>query len=366
MLLIPNPYKNVEQCKEAVPAIQSAALVAAFTKDKHTTTEHRLAMQLLRKARENNLWLTCPCNEHAFLFPRYTPNGEFTVVRTRDGHTPDCEFSRTKILSEITEADDYRFLDLNKSVVNFDKMERFAWEILESSGMTELSKTSVPTVSNIKNDNASFYDIACWPGAEYTVGELLCVSVKYRIPFFKHLSRLSAWPAYSIRQGFLFTLVTEVEEQSITCIGGRKLVFEKPFAYRSHLLPAWGLIVVTESHPGNAFFVPTSMVLYPVYSEKLTLPIHSKRDRDLLRLLLSWRAYWASKGKDIGIQKVRPIKGGYSDGFDVICSETSRSLSVNWCDQINQVYSDKNQLFLEPNGQPLELKKSLTKALLWA
>ena len=348
-----------------MPATQAAALVASFTKDTHTTTEHRLAMQLLRKARENNLWLTCPCNEQAFLFPRYTPNGDFTVVRTRDGHSGECVFARTKVLSNISETDDYRFLDDTKSVVNFDKMERFAWKILEVSGMTELSNTSVPAISNIKNAHASFYDIACWPGATVTVGELLCVSVKYRVPFYKHLSRLGDWPADSIRQGFLFTLVTDVQGQSITCIGGRKLEFEKPFDYQSLLLPAWALIIVTESHPGNAFFVPTSMVLYPVYSEKLTLPIHSKGDGDLLRLLMSWRAYWSSKGKEIRIKKNRPINAEYADGFDVFCSETSRSLTVNWNEHINQVYLDESHLFLDPHSQPLDQKKLLTKALLW-
>ena len=364
MLLIPNPYKNVEQCSEAVPATQAAALVASFTKDRHTPTEYLLAMQLLRKARENNLWLTCPCNEHAFLFPRYTPNGDFTVVRTREGHSTECLFGRTKVLSNISETEDYRFLDNTKSVVSFDKMERFAWKIIEASCMTELSSTSLPAVSNIKNVHSSFYDVAGWPGASVTVGELLCVSVKYRVPFFKHLSQLPDWRAGMMRQGFLFTLVTEVLGHSITCIGGRKLEFEKPFDCQSLLLPAWALIVVTESHTGNGFFVPSAMVLYPVYSDRLTLPIHSSQDRDLLRLLLSWRAYWVSKGRDIRIKKIRPIKTGYSDGFDVTCAETSRKLHVNWSKRDTAV-SDESVVLLDPSLSPLEQKKLLTKALVW-
>lgn len=385
------------------------ALINHFGKEQSSAEETTLAVSIAEEARSNQAWIKCDCIDTpaAFLYPRLTESGAFTLVRPcslrQAVHSQYCPFHHTTVLLENEKADKPKKVRGNNFLLlSYPKDESTATgagQLISASDAHKRDATH--TISNLtwnlitildqakacrlSNDHYPSYKVICDAVRAYALEQrlsldndlclhdVLLVSIKHRFNFFNNLRQSTKFDDGQRKQGYILTLVHSVDDKTLHCSGDTECVIEgnietqNPSAVASG--PFIALILCGELKPGSGYFTYLRASLLPVYSLQLPFPVFSVQTRFLFKQLVSWRMYWASKSEDYHIEWSLTDDPEILGIINLVDPETGNSISVIDKSAVEatksyEEYTTLSELIVHsPEDDVLAFKKSISSGL---
>lgn len=316
MRLIPKSQITSELAgPETIDDTTTAALSHCYVTHDASLLQINLVQSLLEDARASNQWVECDCKEPlgAFLFPRKLSHGGYTLVRppyTSDyAHTKACPFHHAdftvklkathpslNILKESAQQSDIdsKLLDLLVWLLGLNNL--FTYPLQHFNHIQYLIKTSEHLERLQSSQTPSPY-------------RLIWTNGKHVVPFYKILAK-QTFPREMTPQGFVFCLITELQDDAVVLAGGLTIRIKNPIVTKGEG-PFWGLLLIAASNQ-NYFEAQTGVVI-PAYSLKQPIALATTQERDIVKQLISVAISSKEKRNDISVEKSisqsRPSQG---------------------------------------------------------
>jgi hypothetical protein len=287
---------------------------------------------LLRQSRESDAWLECDCRGAlgAFLFPRKTPTGGYTLARPPHGsaysHAENCPFHHADF-SVVFSQDEKPSFDIYSAGVDVASLGKplaglLEW-LLELGGLFHYDADShfsyIAYLVDIQQRLAE--QPLLTNGIPLT--KIVSTHNKHVVPFYKSLNRIE-FPDDSEPHGYVIALIDSIESQHVHLHSGIKVKTRTTLVSPTNTTgPFWGLLLIAQSSPG--YFECQGGVVLPAYSAKQPFAVLSDAERSMFKQLISVCLSVKDKGQTLAIEKPKS-KPGFHAGF--ILKEHNHSMLV--------------------------------------